>query len=53
MKITTEAVNALRQRQIPPPPPMRGGKQPSDIGGIILIIIFAMVFGIACGWQMH
>lgn len=38
---------------IPSPPPMRGGKQPSDIGDIILTIIFSMVFGVACGWQMH
>lgn len=38
----------------PESPPMRRiADEPSDKGGIILVIIFAMAFGILSGWQMH
>ena len=37
----------------PDPPPMRGGKHSSGIAGVILIVIFALAIGVACGWKMH
>lgn len=41
-------------KSLPPdPPPMRGKPKGSDVSGVMLIIIFAMAVGIACGWQMH